>query len=178
MPKLAYVACKVEGAVSRFICHAPVFVLMLLLPACSEMGPKRVNEFNAIEEIQRLQTAPRTSSGRAMIRAVPQRQADGTFKSVWQIDAYEGIPAISELVRNEEDRDKFEILLVLFRDLDYSVFIAAAGVMERKFGFRIARSPLTASERIDAFQSALAWWRDNRDKLKWNSLNQRFEVQN
>jgi len=130
----------------------------------------------AAEEIRALQAAPRATSGGGISRGGPVRKPDGSFEPNVLSETYKDIPAILCLVGGEEDLEKFEILLILLRDIDFSVHHAAAHVMESKYGFKATRPALTVEERLALNDAATTWWQDNRHKLHWDTKQQKFTL--
>lgn len=124
-----------------------------------------------VRELQALQTAPSGGSGGTIGRSSPSpnRKPDGSIDWISITQVYHDIPAIRHLVKGPEDIDKFETLLILLRDVDFSVHYAAASAMKFSYGFDLPlRTPLTIEERLMLFDDAASWWGANRDRLEWN----------
>ncbi|MCF6227397.1 MAG: hypothetical protein L3J82_01860 [Planctomycetes bacterium] len=78
-----------------------------------------------------------------------------------------GIPAIeSGLIRDKEDKDKFELLLLLSRDIDFSVHKAAITAMRVYYGFETDWG-IMPEERLRGYEKAKLWWAGNKDQLYW-----------
>lgn len=150
-------------------------------PGCNDVSDPREKTYptraDVLKELRELQSAPRDSSGGGITRGAPEYQPDGTFRTTNEVrKSFKDIPAILDLVRDEGDLEKFEVLLVLVRDVDYSVHHAAVRAMESKYGYK-PKIALTVNERLEAYERALDWWKTNKGKLRWNADRKRFVLE-
>lgn len=94
--------------------------------------------------------------------------------------SYKDIAEIRNLIRGPKDLNKFEVLLVLLRDADFSVHINALETMKDKFSYQahpLRRNALTNSEQLEIYKDAYEWWEQHRTRLQWNRFGKRFEIQ-
>lgn len=133
----------------------------------AEEGQFRLDQWNELLH------APRGSMGGVAIRTVYRQGGKAGIERVLEIE-FRDIPAIRlDLVNGPKDRGKFEVLLLLARDVDYSVHRAASEAMRTKYGFDVDWG-LTTEERVSGYKRALEWWRRNGPKLEWDESEQRF----
>jgi len=78
------------------------------------------------------------------------------------------IPAIEGLVRGPEDIDAFEVLLVLLRDVDFSIHSSARAAMHQSYPISLPGA-FSDEEQLDVYKEAQRWWDRNRDRLVWNA---------
>ncbi len=87
---------------------------------------------------------------------------------------YNDLPDITKnLIRDGKDKEKFELLLMLSRDIDYSVHHSAITAMRVYYGFEIDWG-LMPEERLRAYEKAKLWWADNKDQLYWDYQQKMF----
>jgi hypothetical protein len=171
-------ACKDKARCRRFPMLGRFGLLLAagLLSACASTvaGPPPEGPYS---DLHALYAAPHNIPGEPSYGGGMSR---GGLHIPTESRSYKVIPAIFRLVQGEEDKDKFEVLLILLRDADFSVHRSAVWGIRRSYDIRIGHSwgAYNNEEQIEVYEEALRWWTTNRDQLRWSPVREKFIVDN